>query len=122
MVAGRWHGCNGRCCLMVLVINDVKTMTKAGSYESVDCPMMACDDKSGWQQWMTMQQPTNDRSSKGGGSWCQDHLREVVDNLHQKRPATTVLTDAHWHAMTKVGGGQQHNNQLTTRAALNNRR
>ncbi len=41
----------------------------------------------------------------------------VEDIYWWKRPATKALTIARWHAMTKLDGRQQCNNQLANTAA-----
>ncbi len=69
----------------------------------------AADNNATTNQWQEQQ--------RGCSSWCQDHLRKVVDERWQKRPATRVSTVAQWRAMTKAGGRQWHNNQPTTGAA-----
>jgi hypothetical protein len=75
-----------------------------------------------WQKQMAAADnnaTTNQRreQQKLVGSWCQDHLREVVDDWHQKWPATRVSMVAWWHAMTKADSGQWCSNQTMMGAA-----
>jgi hypothetical protein len=53
--------------------------------------VVVVDNNATTNQWREQQ--------RAGGGWCREHLREVVNDWHQKRLAARVLIVTQQHAM-----------------------